>query len=149
MTEMKETSTCTCKPHAPKFFICKHCGNIIGLIQDGGQIPSCCGEEMTELIPNTTDAAQEKHVPVIKASILDSHQIVVHIGSADHPMTDTHYIQWVYLQTQEGGQRKCLCPGQQPNVVFALSLFDKPIAAYAYCNLHGLWMSKAPCAAKE
>ncbi len=25
----------------------------------------CCGTEMTELIPNTTDAATETHVPVV------------------------------------------------------------------------------------
>ena len=130
----------TTKHAAPKFFICKHCGNIIGLIKDGGQIPSCCGEKMTELVPNTTDAAQEKHVPVI---CIDQNKVHVHIGSAEHPMLEQHYIEWVYLQTEQGGQRKCLCPGSKPQVVFALTEDDKPIAAYAYCNLHGLWLSKA------
>ena len=148
MTEINTNIACTCKPCTPKFFICKHCGNIIGLIQDGGQIPSCCGETMQELIPNTTDAAQEKHVPVLCVDAVDSKLIHVHIGSAEHPMTDAHYIQWVYLQTEQGGQRKCLCPGQKPQLTFALTAGDKAIAAYAYCNLHGLWLGKAPCEAE-
>lgn len=123
-----------------KFYICKHCGNIIGLINNAGVPLVCCGEKMTELVPNTTDAVQEKHVPVIK---IDGNIVTVNVGSVPHPMTDAHYIAWVYIQTEKGGQRKSLAPGDEPVVQFALTDDDKLELAYAYCNLHGLWMAEA------
>ncbi|QTQ14751.1 desulfoferrodoxin [Treponema parvum] len=119
-----------------KFFICKHCGNIIGMIESAGVPVVCCGEKMTELVPNTTDAAQEKHVPDVTVS---GNTVTVKIGSIAHPMTQEHFISWVYVETAQGGQRKKINPGDMPEVVFALTEKDKPIAAYAYCNLHGLW----------
>lgn len=122
-----------------KFFICKHCGNIVGMVFDAKVPMMCCGEKMIELVPNTTDAAQEKHVPVIS---VDGNVVTVKIGSAPHPMTEAHLITWVYLETEKGGQRKVLHAGEAPEVKFAL-VDDKPLAAYAYCNLHGLWMAKA------
>ena len=124
---------------APKFFICKKCGNIVGMVYDSKQPLSCCGEAMQELVPNTVDAAKEKHVPAV---CVDGNQVHVHIGSTEHPMAPEHYIEWVYLQTNQGGQRKLLQPGAKPQVVFSLTQDDFPIAAYAYCNLHGLWMTK-------
>ena len=124
---------------APKFFICKKCGNIVAMVVDSKMPITCCGQEMQELVPNTTDAAKEKHVPVICP---DGNLVYVQIGSTDHPMLEEHYIEWVYLQTEQGGQRKLLYPGHKPQVVFALTPGDKPLAAYAYCNLHGLWLAK-------
>ena len=122
-----------------KFFVCKHCGNMIGLLHDAGVPVICCGEKMVELVPNTTDAAQEKHVPV---ATVEGNKVVVNVGSVDHPMLDEHWIQWVYLETDKGGHRKVLNPGEKPNVVFALTEDEKPIAVYEYCNLHGLWVAK-------
>ena len=119
-----------------KFYICNHCKNIIGKIQDKGVPVVCCGEKMAELVPNTTEAATEKHIPVASA---EGNLITVQIGSTLHPMTEEHLIQWVYLETEEGGQRKSLKAGDKPEVVFALSPSDKAKAVYAYCNLHGLW----------
>ena len=122
-----------------KFFVCKHCGNMIGLLHDAGVPMMCCGEKMVELVPNTTDAAQEKHVPV---ATVEGNKVVVNIGSVDHPMAAEHWIQWVYLETDKGGHRKVLNPGEKPNVVFALTEDEKPLAVYEYCNLHGLWVAK-------
>lgn len=124
----------------PKFFICKHCGNLIGLIHDSGVPVICCGEPMTELAANTTDASKEKHVPVIETA---SGTVTVKVGSVPHPMTEEHSIQWIYLLTEQGGQRKCLSPGSEPQAVFALTHGDKALAAFAYCNLHGLWKAEA------
>ncbi len=118
-----------------RFYICKHCGNIIGMVYSSGVPIVCCGEDMAELKANTVDASQEKHVPVVTVS---GNQVTVKIGSAAHPMLAEHYIMWVYLQTEKGGQRKCLKPGEAPEAVFTL-IDDKPVAAYEYCNLHGLW----------
>lgn len=118
-----------------RFFVCKHCGNLVGMIYTSGVPIICCGEKMSELIPNTVDASLEKHVPQVS---VDGKKVTVKVGSVAHPMTEDHYIQWIYLQTDEGGQRKCLIPGDAPEVTFALDE-DKPVAVYAYCNLHGLW----------
>ena len=127
------------KKEQQKFYICKHCGNIIGLINNAGVPLICCGEEMTELVSNTTDAAVEKHVPVIK---VDGNIITIDIGSAPHPMTEEHHISWVYIQTEKGGQRKTFAPNDKPSVKFSLTDDDKLQIAFAYCNLHGLWKAE-------
>jgi superoxide reductase len=122
-----------------KFFICKHCGNLIGMIHASGQPIICCGEEMTELIANTNDGAYEKHVPVIEIS---GNTVTVKVGSVAHPMLAEHHIAWIYLKTKEGGQRKCLEIGAEPIATFALTEGDEVLAAYEYCNLHGLWVAE-------
>ncbi len=118
-----------------KFYICEHCGNLIGMIHDAGVPMMCCGQKMTKLEPGTVEASREKHIPVVT---LSKNTVKVKIGSEAHPMTEEHSIRWVYLQTDQGGQRKCLEAGKAPEVTFALT-DEKPIAVYAYCNLHGLW----------
>ena len=111
-----------------KFLKCSICGNIVGLIQDGGGELVCCGKPMQELVANTEDAAQEKHVPVIT---VDGSTVRVAVGSVEHPMIEKHYIQWIYLQTTHGGQRYILKPGDKPEAVFALAGDAAPLAAYA------------------
>ena len=118
-----------------KFYHCEHCGLIVESIHDSVIVPSCCGMKMNELIPNTVEASGEKHIPAVK---VEGNLVTVNVGSVDHPMQDVHYIEWVQLVTEIGSQRKHLAPGQAPNVVFHLA-DDKPLAVYAYCNLHGLW----------
>lgn len=118
-----------------RFYICEHCGNIVGMIHDAGVPLMCCGQKMTHLVPGTVDASKEKHVPVV--SVTDG-SVKVEIGEVYHPMSEEHSITWVYLQTDKGGQRKNLTADSQPVVEFALK-DEKPVAVYAYCNLHGLW----------
>ena len=120
----------------PIFYVCKKCGNLAGMVYDSGVRMVCCGEKMTEIKPNTVDAAKEKHLPVVSVS---GTTVSVKVGSVEHPMTADHYIQWIFLQTEKGSQRKCLNPGGKPETTFAITNDDKVIAAYAYCNLHGLW----------
>ena len=119
-----------------RFFVCKHCGNLVGMIHSSGAPMICCGDPMTELVPGSVDASHEKHVPVVE---VNGNTVTVKIGAVAHPMTEEHSIQWVYLHTEKGGQRRCLAPGEEPKAVFALVDGDKPVTAYAYCNLHGLW----------
>lgn len=121
-----------------KFYICSHCGNLIGMVHDSGVPMICCGQKMDPLVPNTVEASGEKHLPV--ASVQDG-VVSVAVGSVAHPMIPEHFIQWVYLETEQGGQRKALKPGDAPEVKFWLG-DDKPVAVYAYCNLHGLWMTE-------
>ena len=117
-----------------KFYVCRHCGNLVGMINDSGVPLVCCGQKMEALVPNTVEASGEKHLPVVT---LTDGAVSVNVGSVDHPMVPEHYIEWVYLQTENGGQRKALKPGDAPNVSFCLG-GDKAVAVYAYCNLHGL-----------
>ena len=119
-----------------KFYICKHCGNIIAKVKDVGVPVVCCGKPMSEIVPGTTDAAVEKHVPVWT---VENGIVHVKVGSVEHPMLPEHYIEWVSLQTKQGNQRKELHPGEKPEVCFALCEGDEVEAVYAYCNLHSLW----------
>ena len=120
-----------------KFFICEHCGNIVTFVESKGVPVMCCGQKMTEMTANTTDAAQEKHVPVVSA---DGDKVTVKVGSAEHPMTEEHHIAWIALETENGSQIKYLDHTGKPEAEFALA-GDKVKAVYAYCNLHGLWMA--------
>ena len=119
-----------------KFLLCKHCSNMIGLINDKGVPMMCCGENMTQLVPNTMEASVEKHLPVV--SNVMANTISVQVGSALHPMEKEHHITFVFIETERGGQRKRLKVGEEPTLEFCFSN-DTPIAVYAYCNLHGLW----------
>ena len=120
-----------------KFLRCEVCGKIVAMVNDCSSCPTkCCGEAMKEIVPNTSDGAAEKHVPVIK---VEGNKVVVEVGSVAHPMVDVHYIEWIALETDKGNQRKQLKPGDAPRAEFALLDGEKVIAAYAYCNLHSLF----------
>ncbi len=119
-----------------KFYICEHCGNIIAMVKDTGVPVMCCGQKMTELIPGTTEGAAEKHIPVYEVK---NNKVFVKVGSAEHPMTAEHHIEWVSIQTKFGNQRKALKTGGRPEVCFAVCEGDEVEAVYAYCNLHSLW----------
>ena len=121
-----------------KFYICEHCGNIIGVIHNAGVPMMCCGQKMTKLEAGVVEASHEKHIPVVT---VEGNTVRVNVGSVTHPMSEEHHIAWVYLQTNRGGQRKCLDVTGAPEVTFALA-DETPVAVYAYCNLHGLWMAE-------
>ena len=118
-----------------RFYICEKCGNIVGLVHDGGVPMMCCGQKMKKLEAGVVEASHEKHIPVVS---VEGNVVCVSVGSVTHPMSEEHHIAWVYLQTNRGGQRKCLDVTGAPEVVFALA-DETPVAVYAYCNLHGLW----------
>ncbi len=118
-----------------KFYICEHCGNIVGMIHSAGVPLMCCGQKMTKLEAGVVEASHEKHIPVVT---VEGNTVRVNVGSVTHPMSEEHHIAWVYLQTNRGGQRKCLDVTGAPEVTFALA-DETPVAVYAYCNLHGLW----------
>ena len=123
-----------------KFYICSHCGNIITYVRDNGVPIVCCGEKMKELVPGSVEAAHEKHIPVIR---VNGGEVTVHVGSVAHPMLAEHWIEWIALETTAGVQCKALAPGMAPECKFMLADGDAPVAAYAYCNLHGLWSAEA------
>ncbi|WP_418791899.1 desulfoferrodoxin family protein [Phosphitispora sp. TUW77] len=115
------------------FYRCDFCGNIVDIINNGGGELACCSNPMTKLEANITDASEEKHVPT--ASRKDG-KIYVEVGSVPHPMTETHYIEWIVLVSGNSIERISLAPVDEPKAVFC----DRPDAGvYAFCNLHGLW----------
>ena len=113
-----------------KVYQCKECKKTI-ISKDGLQL-----EGWVELIAGSTDAAQEKHVPVVTKKCK---QVKVDVGSVAHPMTAEHLIEWVAVETEQGYQVKYLTPDSAPVCVFSLADGDSLVAVYAYCNLHGLW----------
>ena len=119
-----------------KFYQCETCGQMVAIVKKKACPIMCCGKPMTEIIPGTTDASVEKHVPVYEVK---DGKVFVTVGSVEHPMIPEHYIEWVSLQTKFGNQRKALQPGEAPKVCFSICDGDEVEAVYAYCNLHSLW----------
>ena len=121
-----------------KCYVCETCGNLVGMINESGVPMMCCGKKMQQIVPGTVEASKEKHIPV---ATLENGVLTVNVGSVDHPMTEEHLIEWVYVQTDRGGQRKVLNAGDAPKLTFVFT-DEKPVAVYAYCNLHGLWKTE-------
>lgn len=119
-----------------RFYKCEICGKIITILSDTGIETVCCGQEMQELVPNTTDGSAEKHVPAWTA---EGNVVKVQIGSDPHPMTENHLISWIGLQTDRGFHFKELKPGDEPCTCFLLCEGEHAETVYAYCSLHGLW----------
>ncbi len=113
---------------------CEHCGLMIQVIHGAGPVPECCGEEMQLLSENTTDAAQEKHIPVIE-KVAGGYKVTV--GSVAHPMEEKHYIEFIELLADGKSYTQYLEPGQAPEAVFQVDADQ--VSAREYCNLHGLW----------
>ena len=124
---------------ALKFYLCKHCGNIAVKPFDSGVPLVCCGEKMTEIVPNTEDAAVEKHVPAVT---VDGANVHVQVGGVLHPMTPEHWITFICLETEQGYQIKQLTSDDQPVADFAVVEGDRPLRVYEHCNIHGLWVAE-------
>ena len=122
-----------------KFFKCMHCGNVVVKVFDQGVPVVCCGENMAELHANDTDGAREKHVPQVT---VDGATVTVKVGEVAHPMTEPHFITMIVLVTEKGYQIAPLTPSDAPEATFAVAEGDKPVRAYEYCNLHGLWVAE-------
>ena len=117
---------------------CQLCGNIVEVVHAAAGQLVCCNQPMTLLAENTTDAATEKHVPVVE--LVDGNTKVT-VGSVTHPMTDDHYIEWIELLIGDRVFRTYLSPGDSPEAVF--EVVAEGTVAREYCNLHGLWRTEA------
>ena len=112
------------------------CGNIVVKLVEA----ECQDGHAEEIIPNTTEAAGEKHLPVIEK---DGNKVTVKVGEVEHPSLDAHQIMFIVLETTKGYSVRNLKPGDTPAAEFALADGEEIIAAYEYCNLHGLWKTEA------
>jgi len=119
-----------------KFYKCSVCGNLVEVVNFGGGTLVCCGQDMDLLVPNTVDAAVEKHVPVIA---IENGKVNVKVGSVTHPMTAEHYIQWICLCSDTRTVFRYLKPGDAPEASFCYDDPAEKFTVYEYCNLHGLW----------
>ena len=117
-----------------EIYKCGVCGNIVEIIHNGDGQLVCCGQPMNLMVENAVDAAKEKHIPVIEKI---QGGVLVKIGEVEHPMIETHYIEWIEVLTENKVYRKYLKPGVKPEAVFKLD--EEVIEAREYCNLHGLW----------
>lgn len=117
-----------------EIYKCEVCGNIVEVLHGGAGQLVCCGQPMKLLVENTTDAAKEKHVPVIEKT---DRGYRVKVGSVPHPMEEKHYIEWVELVADERAYRQFLYPGEKPEAFFSVAA--KEVYAREYCNIHGLW----------
>jgi len=112
-----------------KVLKCEICGNIVEMIKDNGPKISCCNKIMTELIPNTKDTTNEKHVPIIENNS-------VNVGKVLHPMTEEHLIEWIAVKKENSIERFDLNKNDKPTI----NIEERKIKeVYSYCNLHGLW----------
>jgi len=118
------------------FYRCSVCGNIVMKILDGDQPLSCCGQAMQKLIPNRANASEDSHVPVVAYV---GRNLSVSIGVIPHPMTQDHYIQWVFMESSRGGQLCYMEPNKAPETNFILENGVVPYCVYAYCSQHMLW----------
>ena len=121
-----------------KFYYCKHCKNLELVMHDGDPTPVCCGETMTVLTANTAEAAKEKHLPIIQKN---QPKAVIQVGEVEHPMTTEHLIEWIATTDNNTIEIKHLTASDQPVMQ---SNFDSSakLSVYAYCNLHGLWLTE-------
>jgi len=120
-----------------EIYRCNICGRIVEVVEDGQGPIVCCGQPMEKLEANTTDGAVEKHVPVIEKTDTG---VIVKVGEAAHPMEESHYIMWIEVRFGDQVERVFLKPGDRPQAEFCLEA--EYVEAFAYCNLHGLWMNK-------
>ena len=118
------------------FYICRHCGNIVTKLTSSKVPLHCCGQPMELLEAGVTDAATEKHVPVVS---VEGNLVKVAVGAVAHPMVEEHFIQWVAVETERDALVHWFHPGEAPEAVFALAEGQQVKAVYEYCNLHGLW----------
>ena len=138
---------------------CSHCGNIIIFQEDSKVTPVCCGEKMQLLETGFEEEFTEKHIPIIRIEKEEQKEdnclgtrtskkgccasyVTVQVGSTLHPMIDSHYIQWIMLETNCGVYTRFLDAGDTPEATFCLCKGEKVLKAYCYCNIHGLWESE-------
>lgn len=124
-----------------RHYVCRTCGNLAAMVNDTNRRIGCCGKNMDELTPNAVEFSAEKHTPKIK---LSDGKVTVSVGEGDnaHPMLPEHAISWVCLVTTGGSQRKLLRPDGKSEVTFLIDKNERVIKAFAYCNLHGLWVTE-------
>ena len=125
-------------PKRLEVYKCSICGIIAEVVHSGAGSMICCGKNMDRVTENTTDAATEKHVPVIE---LSDGTVAVKVGDVAHPMEDAHYIEWIEILVEDKVYRQYLKAGEPAQVTFIVSATT--VTARAYCNLHGLWTAKS------
>ncbi|MDR0339085.1 MAG: desulfoferrodoxin [Desulfovibrio sp.] len=122
-----------------ELYKCKLCANLVEVMQGGAGELVCCGRPMELMKEGVTDAAKEKHMPVIEKT---GNGYKVKVGAVPHPMEEKHWIQWVELVADGVSYTRFLKPGDAPEAAFCIAE-TKNVVAREYCNLHGHWKAEA------
>lgn len=124
-----------------KFYRCNKCGNVIMFLHDSGVVPVCCGDNMVEIIPQEMEEMlMEKHVPHVN---INGQEVMVSVGEVLHPMVKEHYIEWIILETTNGAHIIRFNENSiLPITKLTLEKDEEVLAAYEYCNIHGLWIKR-------
>lgn len=125
-----------------KFYYCPICGNVLVKMVDSGVTPHCCGKQMVELVPGLSNGDGEKHLPVVDCK--RGGKVKIKVGEIPHPMINEHHIKLIVLETDNWLYIKRLKAGEKPEADFIVG-DEKPVAAYSYCNIHGLWKTFINC----
>jgi superoxide reductase len=128
-----------------QIYKCSVCGNIVEVLHTGVGELVCCGKPMDLMTAKSKEEGTEKHLPVIEelpANVCrDKDGFKIKIGEEEHPMENSHYIEWIEIITADGKSgKKFLKPGDKPEADFYTRI--KVIGARAFCNVHGLWEVK-------
>ena len=120
-----------------EIYKCNICGNIVEVLHGGAGELVCCGEPMILVKENDTEAAYEKHIPVIER---EGDVVTAKVGSVLHPMEEKHYIEWIELTVDLVVYKKYLKPGDMPIAEFEIPVGSN-VSSREFCSIHGLWKS--------
>ncbi len=120
--------------HEFKIRRCEKCGATVKVIEDchcDNCGIKCCGEQMKELVPNSVDAAVEKHVPTYE--VKDGKLFI----KVNHVMEEDHFIEWISVVSDNKEVTTYFKPGEE--AVAHCCKYIPGTTIYSYCNKHGLW----------
>ena len=92
--------------------VCKTVYEVIDPVDAQREIV-CCGKPARLLKAGDTDAATEKHVPVVS---VEGDKLIINVGSVEHPMTPEHWITSIWAEFADGSiERSGLTPNNKPH----------------------------------
>ncbi len=128
-----------------QIYKCSVCGNVAEILHEGVGELVCCGQNMELMEEKNKEEGVEKHLPVIKelpANVCQGKDgFKIAVGEEEHPSTESHYIEWIEINTKDGKSgKRFFNPGEKPEADFYTRIDITGVRAY--CNIHGLWEKK-------
>lgn len=119
-----------------KFYICPETQTVVEVVAGQPAPLTIDGKPMEELVPNSTDAAVEKHMPVLS---VENGVLKVSVGEVEHPSIEKHWIPFVAVKAGDLVLRRSINATEKPVAEFPLGSYKGEVEVYAWCNLHGIW----------
>lgn len=121
-----------------KFYLCPETKTIVEVVAGQPAPLTCNGVAMEELVPNSSGAAVEKHMPVLS---VENGVLTVCVGEVEHPSMEAHWIPFVAVKAGDLVLRRSIKATEKPEAKFPLGDFKGEVEVYSWCNLHGIWKS--------